>query len=64
MHANGWRSERVVGGENESAPILAAMVRSVLRTGDDVMPPCHVSKASHQSNWRGYAHSRMLVSEG
>lgn len=38
MHANGGRSKRIVRGKHESSPILAAMIRSVLRTGNDVVP--------------------------
>ena len=38
MHADcGW-SERIVGREDEGAPVLTVMVGSGLRTGDDIVP--------------------------
>jgi hypothetical protein len=38
VHADGGRSEWVVWGEHESTPVLAAMIRSVLRPGDNIVP--------------------------
>lgn len=38
MHADSWWCERVIGRKDESAPILAAVIRSVLGTSDDVVP--------------------------
>jgi hypothetical protein len=38
VHTNGGRGEWVVRGEHESTPVLAAMVRSVLRAGDNIVP--------------------------
>ena len=38
MHADCGGSEGVVGWEDESSPVLAAVVRGVLGSCDDVMP--------------------------
>lgn len=38
VHADCGRRERVVGREHEGAPVLAAVVRSVGRAGEDVVP--------------------------
>lgn len=39
MHSDGWWRKRVVGWEDQGAPILTAMVWCVLGTCDNVMPP-------------------------
>ena len=50
MHADGGRSEWVVWGEHEGTPVLAAMVRSVLRTSDNIVPSSNnVSKVDSRS---------------
>ena len=69
MHTDRRRSEGVVGREDERAPVLTAVVGSVLGSCDDVMPSgelyvsCwpHISEAG---SGRSYAYSRMLDSEG
>ena len=38
MHANSGRGERVVGGENQGAPVLAIFVRCFRRARQDVVP--------------------------
>ena len=50
MHADGGRSEWVVRGEHESTPVLAAMIRSVLRPGNNIVPSSNnVSKVYSRS---------------
>ena len=50
MHANGGRSEWVVRGEHQSTPVLAAMIRSVLRPSDNIVPSSNsVSKVGSRS---------------
>lgn len=49
MHADRGRGEGVVGREDKGSPVLAAVVRSVLGTCDDVMPSGEV----HVSRWPG-----------
>lgn len=38
VHANGRRGERVVGWEDQCAPILAVVVGSLLRSCDHIVP--------------------------
>lgn len=44
MHADGGRSEGVVGREDQGAPVLAVVVRGILGAGDDVVPSITVSR--------------------
>lgn len=71
MHSYGWWRKRVVWGEDESAPVLAAMVRCVLRTRDDVVPSvCYLSVTKRLREVFGareglyITYSKMLDSEG
>ena len=38
VHADRWRSERVVGWEYECSPVLPALVGCFGRAGEDVVP--------------------------
>jgi hypothetical protein len=38
VHANGGRGKGIVRGEHESTPVLTAVIRCVLRAGDNIMP--------------------------
>ena len=38
MHAYSWRGERIVGREQEGAPVLTVFVGGRGRAGEDVVP--------------------------
>lgn len=38
MHANGGRGKGIVRGKHKSTPVLAAMIRCVLRAGNNIVP--------------------------
>lgn len=38
MHANGGGGKGIVRGKHESTPVLAAMIRCVLRAGNNIVP--------------------------
>lgn len=38
VHSDSRGRERVIRGEDQSSPVLAAMIRCVFGTGDDIVP--------------------------
>lgn len=42
VHSDSWGRERVIRGEDQSSPVLAAMVRCVFGTGDDIVPSVYL----------------------
>ena len=39
VHPDSGRRKGVIGREDQGSPVLAAMIRGILGTGDDVVPP-------------------------
>lgn len=64
MHADRGRGEGVVGREDEGAPVLALVVRSVFGAGEDVVPPARMLVVVRRIGGRRESYSRMLDSEG
>lgn len=46
VHSNRWRRKRVIWREDQRAPVLSTMVRGILRSCNDVMPPGSVYRQS------------------
>lgn len=69
MHSNRGRSKRVVGREDERAPILSVMVRCRGRARQDIMPSISsISKlvqiGQSRGEREGETYSRILDSDG
>lgn len=66
MHADRRRRKWVVGGEDESAPILTLVIGSIFRPGENVVPPSRTLSASQCvfNKTSRDAYSRMLDSDG
>lgn len=39
VHSDGGRRKGVIGREDQSPPVLAAMIRGILGTGNNIVPP-------------------------
>lgn len=63
MHADGGGCEGVVGGEDESTPVLAVVIGCIWGAGEDVMPSRGISEHIFRGRW-GRIYSRMFDSEG
>lgn len=65
MHANRWRSVRVVWREHEGSPILAAVIRCVGWAGENVMPfqEVLVRRVSDDVRRRGFGDSSVFFCE-
>ena len=59
MHSDRGRGEGIVGWERQRAPVLAAMVGSVLRTRNDVVPSFFVIGVLAKSLYRALVESPM-----
>ena len=53
VHSDGGRRKGVIRWEDQSPPVLAAMIRGILGTGNNIMPPVgsHSQSVSQQA-WR------------
>ena len=61
MHSDCWGCKRVVGWEDEGAPVLAVEVGGVWWAGEDIMPSMDVRASVEGEEGTD---SRMLDSEG